>query len=74
MALMLVTCGIHRQCTTEADAKNPWSYVWLGFCGEGAEKIIEEIGFTNGKSVIVVENAAAISNIITEEYGETVFL
>lgn len=42
--------------TYAADMKKPWSYFWVGFSGEEASKILDDIGITAENPVFQCEN------------------
>lgn len=44
----------------QADSQNPWSYMWIGFCGFNAAAIVEKIGFRKNDPVITLDNVYEI--------------
>ncbi|MBO7357790.1 MAG: AraC family transcriptional regulator [Lachnospiraceae bacterium] len=48
----------------EADEKNPWTYVWVGFTGTGAEDTIKSLGLSNTHPVFYSEASKEIYEIV----------
>jgi len=50
--------------TYRADSDNPWHYVWIIFRGKKAEEAVVEMGFTEDRCVISVEDTSKIAEVI----------
>lgn len=46
----------------QADGKEPWQYVWVGFHGYRAEEFLENMGFSKECPVVTIQNLEQISN------------
>lgn len=46
----------------QADRKEPWTYVWLGFHGYRAESFVKSMGFSRESPVISVKNIGQIAD------------
>ena len=61
----------------KADLQDPWYYVWIGFHGASAERLMENIGFTKANPVLpfadgslVLETVHAAMQIETDVLAE----
>ena len=52
------------EATYQADLEHPWVYAWIGFHGLQSEKIVMNMGFTEGCFVVPVRDAAVLGNYI----------
>ena len=50
----------------EADSEDPWQYMWVGFHGYAAEKLVEKIGFSEERPVVTFENVEGLYSIMME--------
>ena len=50
----------------EADSEKPWQYMWVGFHGFAAEKLVEKIGFTEEEPVVTLENVEELHPVMLE--------
>lgn len=50
----------------QADAQDPWSYIWIGFEGEDVEKILQEMGLIYKNSIFRTECLEKLKEIILE--------
>nr|MCR4588983.1 AraC family ligand binding domain-containing protein [Lachnospiraceae bacterium] len=41
----------------QADEKDPWTYVWVGFTGEDVEAVLEEMGLNKERPIFQSEHA-----------------
>ena len=64
----------------KADLQDPWYYVWIGFHGASAERLMENIGFTKTNPVLpfadgrlVLETVHAAMQIETDVLAEAFF-
>lgn len=48
----------------EADRKNPWTYVWIGFFGPKAPEYLHEIGLNHNNLIFKNENKKQIKDLI----------
>lgn len=53
----------------QADEEDPWEYLWIGFHGFDAEKILHFIGFSRESLVVSVVNTYTISNEIEKIFS-----
>ena len=44
----------------EADSEDPWQYMWVGFHGYAAEKLVEKIGFSEDDPVVSFESVFSV--------------
>ena len=50
----------------QADAKEPWSYSWVGFNGEEAGRILQEMGLVQKNPIFRAENISQLNDIILD--------
>lgn len=50
----------------ECDDKEPWAYVWIGFSGEWAKKVIDIAGLSRKKLVADIANIATIDELAAQ--------
>lgn len=50
----------------QADAKEPWSYCWIAFDGEGAEKYLQELGLIQQKPIFRTKKIKELFKLIKE--------
>jgi len=50
-----------ENATYQADKKDPWKYMWIGFHGLRAEEMMTQAGFSNEIAVIRIDNMDRIS-------------
>ena len=50
----------------EADSEDPWQYMWVGFHGYAAEKLVEKIGFSEDDPVVTFESVEGLYPIMME--------
>lgn len=50
----------------ESDETDPWYYLWVGFRGQMAENILEEIGISANNPVFAVENGDRLYKIVKD--------
>lgn len=48
----------------KADAKEPWSYLWIGFSGEQAEVYLQDLGLNNNQLVFQSEQGKELKKIV----------
>ena len=53
-------------CFYQADEKNPWTYIWVGFQGEKAENILHTIGLTAANPVFTSDNNEELYQIVKD--------
>lgn len=52
--------------TYYADKNEPWYYCWIGFHGDGAERILEKIGFSRSRPVLTLGDVSGTERMIME--------
>ena len=57
------------ESTYYADKEDPWYYCWIGFQGESAGKIVENIGFDPQTPVLTFKDAYKIENEVKRMLG-----
>lgn len=60
--MFLIYPGI--MTTYQADVDDPWSYSWIGFTGYRCETILSQIGFSEDRLVISVEDAEPLHDCV----------
>lgn len=50
----------------QADAKEPWTYCWIAFDGDGVDKYLQELGLIRQKPIFRTEKTDEIFSIIKE--------
>lgn len=50
----------------QADSKEPWSYCWIAFDGEGAEKYLQELGLIQQKPIFKTQRVEELFELIKE--------
>lgn len=50
----------------QADAKEPWSYLWIGFSGSRAEEYLEDIGLGTGRETFRCQYAGELKDMLFE--------
>ncbi|MDD3368707.1 MAG: AraC family transcriptional regulator [Lachnospiraceae bacterium] len=50
----------------QADEKEPWTYVWVGFSGDGAERIVQEMGLSDQHPVFRSDKGDKLYAIVKE--------
>ena len=60
----------------QADEKEPWAYMWIGFHGLKAENMMEKSGFSRAHPVITCKNMEELVRIMEEllEYRELTYV
>lgn len=53
-----------EETTYKADAKDPWSYLWIGFHGYRAEEFVDHMGFSRKQPVIKINNIKQVEEHI----------
>lgn len=52
--------------TYRADARDPWSYAWVGYAGLDAEMLTSQVGLTRENPVFAIEDPAALFAMLGE--------
>lgn len=52
-----------------ADTEDPWSYGWIGFSGYHAETLLSQMGFSNQRFVVSINNVEPLRNCILKIMG-----
>lgn len=50
----------------QADLRNPWNYMWVGFHGFKAESMLLHAGFTRENPVITIKDMARLSSVMKD--------
>lgn len=50
----------------QADSKDPWSYLWIGFDGSRAKEYLRDIGLGGGKKTFRYKDSAELKNMVLE--------
>lgn len=50
----------------QADEKDPWTYVWVGFTGAEAESVVEELGLSVNHPVFFCDKTQEIYSTVTD--------
>ena len=53
-----------EETTYQADACDPWSYMWVGFHGLMAEEVVEKAGFSKESPVITCRNLEQVLQVM----------
>lgn len=53
-------------CFYEADEKDPWTYVWVGFTGSGENECVEKLGITATHPVFKLNDTEEIYSIVKD--------
>lgn len=56
-------------CFYEADEKEPWTYVWVGFTGAGEDESVEKLGITPQHPVFRLNDTEEIYSIVKDMMG-----
>ena len=48
----------------QADAKDPWTYLWIGFQGEKAQEFMKDIGLNSQKLIFRSKHAEKLKEIV----------
>lgn len=60
-----------RMTFYQADAKDPWSYIWMGFNGTGAAREMAKLGFSENCLVASTPDGAELKQIVLESMQHT---
>lgn len=55
-----------KLCFYEADEKEPWTYVWVGFTGTGEDESIEKLGLSTAHPVFRLSDTGEIYSIVKD--------
>ena len=56
-----------------ADEENPWTYVWIGFGGKRAEKIVSQLGLSLQQPVFKSDKSETIYNLVKDMMEHNTF-
>ena len=54
----------NRQTLYKADAQEPWTYIWIGFSGDEADKIINSLGLSSSMPIFRCDNSKLLQECI----------